>query len=89
MQTAQALTRPIVTVLIVATMCYIAIRSNLAITSDQFITIAAMIIAFWFGQRAAESNTTVVADRRQNNENRTDSGSRVRSNGGDIPPTAT
>lgn len=58
MEVAQSLTRPIVTILIVATMCFIAIRSNLMITSDQFITIAAMIIAFWFGQRTSDTRAT-------------------------------
>lgn len=86
---ASNLTRPIVTILIVATMCFIAIKSDLRITSDQFITIAAMIIAFWFGQRAAQPVTNIVPDRRADNENSTRGRSNPSSRPGNLPPAAT
>jgi len=50
--------RPVITILFAGTICWIAIRSNIAITADQFVGIVMAAILFWFGARGAGGSTS-------------------------------
>jgi len=47
--------RPIVTVMFATTVCWIAIRSGITITVDQFVGIVTAVLLFWFGARNSGS----------------------------------
>jgi hypothetical protein len=53
--TVSTLTRPIVTIMLVGTLCYLAARSQVQITTDQLIPVVTMVIGFWFGTKTAEN----------------------------------
>ena len=56
----ERLIRPVVTLLFVATICFIAIRSIQNVSADQFVGIVMAVILFWFASRSTPAATTTT-----------------------------
>lgn len=61
-EAVEKLTRPTCTIILVMTMCYLAVRSGITLSPDQFLPVVTMVLGFWFGQRSTQP--AIVVDRR-------------------------
>lgn len=56
------LVRPFTTIMLVGTLCYIAIISEIKIGATEFLTIVAMALSFWFGVKSGENTARAAQD---------------------------
>lgn len=54
------ITRPLVTLLFVLSVCWIGLRTVNNISADQFVGIIMAVVMFWFGSRTASGNSTTT-----------------------------
>lgn len=54
------LTRPVVTLLFAASICWMGVRTVQNISADQFVAIVMAVILFWFGSRGQATPTTTT-----------------------------
>ena len=52
------LTRPLITIMLVVSVCWIGLRTVNNISADQFVGIIMAVVMFWFGQRPTTSGGT-------------------------------
>lgn len=53
--------RPLVTIMLVGTLCVIAWNSNITLSNTELVTIVTMALGFYFGERSGEAITKAAA----------------------------
>ncbi len=53
--------RPLVTIMLVATLCIIAGRSNIILSSTELTTVVTMVLGFYFGVKSGEATARALS----------------------------
>jgi uncharacterized membrane protein len=70
-ESISTMVRPFVTIALVLTLCFIAIRSNIILSNTELVTIVTMVLGFYFGVKSGEATAKALStnSRRRKEDN--------------------